>query len=312
MLTGDASSLSTTRKHHRIHPIGDFNPNKNDTPKAHTVVNLPTVDDDRASLQRFQQRSNSQTSTSSSSMDVRATDVIKRITNPSGPMSNTDEILPQTFFRRMSVNFNMNSFVPNTSGTTGSTTVSPMSISPSIHDVQSIDTNDENNLHSIVTATTTLHQTQNECEICCSDSQCERLQLCDHQFCHTCLEIYLKDKIHNGCPALLECPHDGCKQIIHPQDIQRILNDAQLYDRYELFMLRRVLQKLPDTRWCPYVVLRSLARVNSNGRDLFLWLVIPIVISLFWWRTHAKQVSMIVPYANGRFVNVAHKFGIRI
>ena len=266
MLAGEPSSLSTARKHHRIHPIAELSPNKNDPAKTHTIVNLPSVDDDRASLQRFQQRSNSQTSASSSSMDMRATDVIKRITNPAGTMSNTDEILPQTFFRRMSASFNMNSFVPSASGPV---TVSPMSISPSIHDVQSIHTNDDNNLHSIVTATTTLNLTQNECEICCIASECEHLQMCEHQFCHTCLEIYLQDKIRNGCPALLECPHDGCKQIIHPHDIQRILNDAQMFERYELFMLRRVLQKLPDTRWCPYVLLCSNESIRMSSTCFF-------------------------------------------
>ena len=30
-----------------------------------------------------------------------------------------------------------------------------------------------------------------------------------------------------------------------------ILNDKSLYDKYEDFMVRRVLAVDPDTRWCP-------------------------------------------------------------
>jgi hypothetical protein len=236
------TSLTNTKKHHRIHPITEHNSPTNDNSKAHTILNLPSNDDDITSLQNLNQHANSQTSNSSSSIDIRATDVIKRITSPSSTISTTDEILPQTFFRRMSASFNMNSLVPTTSTNL-----------PAIHDVNSINTSDENNIHSIITTITNLNISTNECEICYSSNDCENLQMCKHYFCLSCLQIYLIDKIRNGCPSLLECPHNDCKQIIHPNDIKRILNDSQMYERYETFMLRRVLQKMPDTRWCPYV-----------------------------------------------------------
>jgi hypothetical protein len=242
MYTPDTSATNT-KKHHRIHPINEHNSSTNDNQKVHTVVNLPSNDDDRTSLQRFNQRTNSQTSNSSSTIDIRASDVIKRITSPSGTMSNTDEILPQTFFRRMSANFNMNSLVSTT----------PSAVLPAIHDTNSITTNDDNYIHSIVTTITNLNNNTNDCEICYISNECENLQMCKHHFCRTCLQIYLTDRIRNGCPGLLECPHNDCKQVIHPNDIKRILNDNQMYERYETFMLKRVLQKMPDTRWCPYV-----------------------------------------------------------
>jgi len=230
------TSSSNSKKHHRIHPIND-----NENPKTHTILNLPSTDDDGNTCQNLNQRTNSQTSNSSSSMDVRATDVIKRITSPSGIISNTDEILPQTFFRRMSTSFNMSSLV-----------TTPSSILPAIHDTNSTNTTiDDNYLHSIITTVTNINNNLNECEICYSSNQCENLQMCKHHFCQQCLEKYLIDKIRNGCPGLLECPHNDCKQVIHPNDIKRILNDNQMYERYEIFMLKRVLQKMPDTRWCP-------------------------------------------------------------
>ncbi|UJR26124.1 hypothetical protein I4U23_007470 [Adineta vaga] len=238
------TSTSSSKKHHRIHPINDSNSTTNDHQKAHIILNLSSNDEDTSLPTRpINQRTNSQTSNSSSSIDIRATDVIKRITSPSGTMSNTDEILPQTFLRRMSVNFHMNSLVPAGSSTT---------VLPSIHDVNSTVNTDDNCTHSVITTITNLYNNTNECEICYSSNECENLQMCKHHFCSTCLRTYLVDKIRNGCPALLECPHSDCKQIMHPDDIKRLLNESQTYERYETFMLRRVLQKMPDTRWCPY------------------------------------------------------------
>jgi len=239
MYTGEPSSTNT-KKHHRIHPINEHNSPPNENQKPHTILSIPSPDDDGTSLQHLNQRTNSQTSNSSSSIDIRASDVIKRITSPSTTMSNTDEILPQTFFRRMSASFNMNSLV-----------ATPSSILPAIHDMNSTTTNDDNYIHSIITTITHLNNNTNECEICYSSNECENLQMCKHHFCHNCLQIYLIDKIRNGCPGLLECPQNDCKQVIHPNDIKRILNDNQMYERYETFMLKRVLQKMPDTRWCP-------------------------------------------------------------
>jgi hypothetical protein len=246
MYAGETST-SSTKKHHRIHPITEHHSPTNDNQKVHTILNLPSNDDDIPSSQQTTYRTNSQTSNSSSSVDIRASDVIKRITNPSGTISNTDEILPQTFFRRMSANFNMNSLVPTTNIST------PTSILPAIHDINSTVTNDENYTHSRITTITNLYTNTNECEICYSSNECVNLQMCKHNFCSSCLQIYLIDKIRNGCPSSLECPHNDCKQVVHPNDIKRILNDNQMYERYETFMLRRVLQKLPDARWCPYV-----------------------------------------------------------
>ncbi|CAF3738380.1 unnamed protein product, partial [Rotaria sordida] len=243
MYVGEANS-SNTRKHHRIHPITEHNSSTNDNQKGHTILNLSSHDDELGSSQNIKQRTNSQASNSSSSIDIRASDVIKRITSPSSTISNTDEILPQTFFRRMSTNFNMNSFVQITSTSTP--------ILPAIHDINSTNTNDDNYINSMITTITNLNNNTNECEICYSTNECENLRTCKHNFCYSCLHIYLLDKIHNGCLSLVECPHSDCKEILHPNDIKRILNDQQMYERYETFMLRRVLQKMPDTRWCPY------------------------------------------------------------
>lgn len=241
-----AEASANTRKHHRIHPINESNSSANENQKGHTILTLSSQDDDTSSLPYTNQRTNSQLSTASSSIDVRASDVIKRITSPPAAMSSTDEILPQTFFRRMSASFNMNSLIQMTA--------TPTSVLPAVHDVNSTtNVTEDTYVPSTTVTTANFNVITNECEICYSSDECENLQSCKHNFCTSCLQTYLIDKIRNGCPLSLECPHSECKEILHPSDIKRILNDSQMYERYERFMLRRVLQKIPDTRWCPYV-----------------------------------------------------------
>ncbi|CAF4470358.1 unnamed protein product, partial [Rotaria magnacalcarata] len=86
----------------------------------------------------------------------RASDVIKRITSPSSTISTTDEILPQTFFRRMSASLNMNSFVQMAATQT--------STLPAIHDLNSTtNKNDETYSHSMITTITNINTNANEC-----------------------------------------------------------------------------------------------------------------------------------------------------
>jgi E3 ubiquitin-protein ligase RNF19A len=49
-------------------------------------------------------------------------------------------------------------------------------------------------------------------------------------------------KLDSGCTnALFFCM----------TDVRMILNDVVMYNKYEDFMVRRVLATDPDTRWCP-------------------------------------------------------------
>ena len=63
------TTSTTSKKHHRIHPITEHNAPTNDNSKPHTILNLPSNDDDITSLQNLNQHTNSQTSNSSSSID---------------------------------------------------------------------------------------------------------------------------------------------------------------------------------------------------------------------------------------------------
>lgn len=84
-----------------------------------------------------------------------------------------------------------------------------------------------------------------------SSEQFEHLSLCSHSYCRTCLRSYLKLEITEG-RVTLNCPQSDCPERIHPCDISRILqHQPELIGKYEQFMVRRVLQSIADTRWCP-------------------------------------------------------------
>ncbi|VEN35448.1 unnamed protein product [Callosobruchus maculatus] len=90
-----------------------------------------------------------------------------------------------------------------------------------------------------------------ECPLCLaevlSEEMCE-LEACAHRACHTCLQQYLRVEITESRVAIA-CPE--CLEPIHPNEIRAILANPALYEKYEDFMVRRVLAVDPDTRWCP-------------------------------------------------------------
>ena len=115
----------------------------------------------------------------------------------------------------------------------------------------------EHVIHIIPSSTGTINADDHSldtCSLCCHDypfEQFEHLKLCSHAYCRTCLKSYLKLEITEG-RVTLNCPQSDCPERIHPSDISRILvNHPDLIGKYEQFMVRRVLQSITDTRWCP-------------------------------------------------------------
>ncbi|XP_046397388.1 E3 ubiquitin-protein ligase RNF19B-like isoform X2 [Ischnura elegans] len=90
-----------------------------------------------------------------------------------------------------------------------------------------------------------------ECPLCLSELPPEYfpcLGTCMHRSCYDCFQRYLRIEISESRVAVA-CPQ--CSEPMHPNDIRMILNDRALYEKYEDFMVRRVLAVDPDTRWCP-------------------------------------------------------------
>lgn len=90
-----------------------------------------------------------------------------------------------------------------------------------------------------------------ECPLCLQvlpDDCFPHLLNCNHRSCRDCLRQYLKIEIMES-RINLTCPE--CDTPLHPTDIQIITDDVALLQKYEEFMLRRVLVADPDVRWCP-------------------------------------------------------------
>ncbi|CAF4296564.1 unnamed protein product [Rotaria sp. Silwood2] len=125
--------------------------------------------------------------------------------------------------------------------------------------IESVAASANEHVINIIPSTTTNQLNDNNnnietCILCCHEyplEDFERLTLCSHSYCRTCLKSYLKLEITEG-RVTLNCPQSDCPERIHPSDISRILEKhPDLISKYEQFMVRRVLQSIADTRWCP-------------------------------------------------------------
>lgn len=126
---------------------------------------------------------------------------------------------------------------------------------------------------------------------------------CSHRACRDCLKQYLRIEITES-RVNIACPE--CTEKLHPNDIQKILEDDVLIRKYEEFMLRRVLVLDPDARWCPapdcgwawslhqVSLFRDVARRDFCGvgcSEGFNWFwsycstfeALITVLYLFWW-----------------------------
>ncbi|XP_051159172.1 E3 ubiquitin-protein ligase RNF19A-like isoform X2 [Leptopilina boulardi] len=90
-----------------------------------------------------------------------------------------------------------------------------------------------------------------ECPLCLAELPSElfpTIQTCHHRSCYDCFQQYLKVEISES-RVNIACPE--CSEPLHPNDIRMILNDQVQLEKYEDFMVRRVLAVEPDARWCP-------------------------------------------------------------
>ncbi|XP_068792668.1 E3 ubiquitin-protein ligase RNF19B-like isoform X4 [Struthio camelus] len=90
-----------------------------------------------------------------------------------------------------------------------------------------------------------------ECPLCLLPQPPEAfptLASCAHRSCRACLQQYLRIAVSES-RVQVACPH--CPAALQPADVHRLLADPVLCDKYEEFLLRRLLVADPGTRWCP-------------------------------------------------------------
>ena len=93
------------------------------------------------------------------------------------------------------------------------------------------------------------------CLICAgvtAGSDCIRLHCCGHFYCRSCLNNYVQMTLKNGrFGEKLLCPQSQCQKPLLPNEVQQILQDEQLYERYERLTLQQALELMNDVIWCP-------------------------------------------------------------
>jgi len=92
-----------------------------------------------------------------------------------------------------------------------------------------------------------------QCRLCYNDfetSSFYKLSCCTHKFCINCLQTYLNYQITESRISI-SCPQ--CTEKMHPIDIYKLCENfnKKLIEKYEEFMLRRVLVTITDIRFCP-------------------------------------------------------------
>jgi len=97
-----------------------------------------------------------------------------------------------------------------------------------------------------------------ECPICMSNDipgrDMIRLYKCHHSFCRICLHDYAQMSINTGSVEWLLCPDFQCQLALLPSEIKIIVNNDQLYDKYERLLLQKTLEQMQDIVWCPRLI----------------------------------------------------------
>lgn len=94
-----------------------------------------------------------------------------------------------------------------------------------------------------------------QCPICMSSDIYGRdmilLSKCQHAFCRDCLREYAQMQIKNGTVEWLLCPDSQCQLTLFPSEIKTIVENDQLYEKYERLLLQKTLEQMLDIVWCP-------------------------------------------------------------
>eukprot|EP00243_Klebsormidium_subtile_P002258 TRINITY_DN1440_c0_g1_i2.p1 TRINITY_DN1440_c0_g1~~TRINITY_DN1440_c0_g1_i2.p1 ORF type:complete len:196 (+),score=17.73 TRINITY_DN1440_c0_g1_i2:313-900(+) len=115
------------------------------------------------------------------------------------------------------------------------------------------------------TRSSTSHRVSNqgpprECVICCDESPAQDFlritASCKHEgiVCRTCVRKHIDQEVteKGRAGALLLCPVSACKASLEASDVERFLGKGNVeVARYERRLLEKMVESLPEFRWCP-------------------------------------------------------------
>uniref|UniRef100_A0A7S0WUX6 RBR-type E3 ubiquitin transferase n=1 Tax=Chlamydomonas leiostraca TaxID=1034604 RepID=A0A7S0WUX6_9CHLO len=90
------------------------------------------------------------------------------------------------------------------------------------------------------------------CAICFDEqlgAKCVRLG-CGHAFCRGCISTYARTQVADGAVENVRCPDTGCRAQVAPEVMRGVLSEEE-FERWEVLLLQRTLDKMEDVVYCP-------------------------------------------------------------
>jgi len=91
-----------------------------------------------------------------------------------------------------------------------------------------------------------------ECGICFDDIPIKDIVFatCKHNFCTTCWNGYLENKVKDGEVLKLNCPAPKCRRAVERKEIKERLT-PEMFEKFNRFYTQAQLSLNPNARWCP-------------------------------------------------------------
>lgn len=86
---------------------------------------------------------------------------------------------------------------------------------------------------------------------------------CHHRFCDECLAHYLRAELEEARVIDINCPQQGCSELLCEEDVEELLTEAEFRRLQQLIFLTEVRQD-PNARWCPQPGCESVCRINPS------------------------------------------------
>lgn len=92
-----------------------------------------------------------------------------------------------------------------------------------------------------------------ECAVCMDDIELKDiffLESCSHSFCKDCVRYHIKTKIGQRITKI-DCPSSDCSDLLDHFQIRYLLNNNELFKKFEEFLLTDKLDEMDDVSICP-------------------------------------------------------------
>lgn len=110
------------------------------------------------------------------------------------------------------------------------------------------------------------NQTYFNCGVCFNEkigSDCISFPLCNHVYCMECMTDYFNIQIADGSVRALTCPEDKCETQADPLLVKKLV-PADVYDKYDKFLLQSTLECMNEITYCPRLECQSAVLIETD------------------------------------------------